>query len=64
MPVKPVVLRDAPIPDLFDTYDPITPLLYVEDLGYNNENVILFFSKEYLLKEASDFYVIRQVSKI
>jgi GntR family transcriptional regulator len=62
--VTPMILKDASLPDLFNTYDPITPLLYVEDLGYNHQNSIVFYSEEYLLKDASDFYVIRQVSNI
>lgn len=62
--IHPMILKDCGLPADFDVYDPVTAVLYVEDIGYSNDNAAIFLSKEYLFKDASNFYVIRQVGTI
>jgi DNA-binding GntR family transcriptional regulator len=62
--IHPMILKDCGLPADFDVYDPVTAVLYVEDIGYSNDNAAIFLSKEYLFEDASNFYVIRQVGKI
>ena len=61
--LHPRLLKNCQLPADFNNLDPITPVLSVEDLGYSVNNTLLFFSKECLIKDASYFYVIRQVGK-
>ncbi|MCJ7732909.1 MAG: GntR family transcriptional regulator [Anaerolineales bacterium] len=62
--IYPVLLKNCHLPIDFNIYEPITPVLAVEDLGYSHENTVLFLSKEHLFKDASQFYVIRQVGMV
>lgn len=62
--IHPLILKDCILPSEFDVYDPFTSVLTVEDIGYNNDNSPIFFSKEFLFKDASFFYVIRHISSI
>ncbi len=62
--IRPDILRNHQLPDIFRLDDPCTPMLVIEDIGYDRDDNPVFLSKEYLLKEASDFHVIRQVKNI
>lgn len=62
--IHPVLLKDCVLPPDFDAYDPVTPVLAVEDLGFGNDNSLIFLSTEYLFKDASYFYVIRHIGSI
>lgn len=62
--LHPILIKDRELPQEFSSLDPLTPILEVEDLGYSMDNSILFLSREFLIKDASYFYVIRQVGKI
>ena len=61
--IRPEVVEDCNLPEEFNIFPPHTPVLSVEDLGYSLDNAVLFMSKEHLFKDASNFYVIRQVGK-
>jgi DNA-binding GntR family transcriptional regulator len=62
--IHPELITNCQLPSNFDHLDPLTPVLAVEDLGYSNDNTVLFLSKEHLINDASYFYVIRHVGKI
>jgi len=62
--IYPELLKNCSLPEDFKAYDPITTVLAVEDVGYNLENRQVFLSYEYLVKDASHFYVIRHVGNI
>jgi DNA-binding GntR family transcriptional regulator len=49
---------------MFQSNHPNTPILVVEDIGYDEEDNPVFFSYEFLVKDASDFHVIRYVGNI
>lgn len=62
--IKPKNVKDCELPDIFRFEDPNTPLLVVEDIGYDGNDEPVFFSMEYLVGEASSFHVIRHVENI
>jgi len=62
--IKPKVSKNCGLPDIFHFEDPNTPLLIVEDIGYDGNDDPVFFSLEYLVGEASSFHVIRHVENI
>jgi GntR family transcriptional regulator len=62
--IKPQVAKDCDLPKIFHLEDPNTPLLIVEDIGYDANDDPVFFSIEYLLGEASSFHVVRHVENI
>jgi DNA-binding GntR family transcriptional regulator len=62
--IKPKVAKDSNLPEIFQFEDPSTPLLIVEDIGYDANDDPVFFSLEYLVGEASTFHVIRHVENI
>jgi len=59
--IHPAIIKDCELPQDFNVFDPYTSVLAVEDIGYNGENIQVFLSKEYLLKDASYFHVIRHI---
>ena len=62
--IKPKVAKDCELPGIFDFDDPHTPLLVIEDIGYDGNDEPVFISVEYLVGEASSFHVIRRVENI
>ncbi len=62
--IHPMLLKDCHLPGEFDAYDPIMPILVVEDIGFGLENTVLFLSKEHLFKDASYFHIIRHVNTV
>jgi len=59
--ISPDVVKNCHLPDVFDFDDAYTPLLVIEDIGYDESDVAVFLSIEYLVGEASSFHVIRHV---
>lgn len=59
--IKPEVAKNCQLPDLFNFDDPHTPILVIEDIGYDENDAPVFLSLEYLVGEASSFHVIRHV---
>ena len=62
--INPEVARNCSLPDVFQFEDPYTPLLVIEDIGYGDDDVPMFFSIEYLVGEAKTFQMIRHVENI
>lgn len=62
--INPAVAKNCPLPDIFDFDDPYTPLLVIEDIGYDKGDIPVVFSIEYLVGEASSFHIIRHVENI
>lgn len=62
--IKPDTVKNCPLPKIFKFDDPNTPLLIIEDIGYDSNDEPVFFSIEYLVGEASSFHVIRHVENI
>jgi len=62
--ITPQIAKNCPIPDVFDFVDEMTPILVIEDIGYDEKDVPVFLSMEYLVGEASSFHVIRHVENI
>jgi DNA-binding GntR family transcriptional regulator len=62
--IKPGVVKDSNLPDIFKFEDQYTPLLRVEDIGHDANDEPVFYSLEYLVGEASSFHVIRHVENI
>jgi GntR family transcriptional regulator len=62
--IKPEIVQNCQLPDILDLEDPHTPLLVIEDIGYDEDDNPVFFSIEHLLGDASLFHVIRHVENI
>jgi GntR family transcriptional regulator len=62
--IKPDVVKNHLLPDIFKFDDPNTPLLIIEDIGHDANDEPVFFSIEYLVGEASSFHVVRHVENI
>ncbi len=62
--IKPKAAEDCQLPDIFNFDDPRTPILMIEDIGYDGNDEPVFFSIEYLVGEASSFHVVRHVENI
>ena len=62
--IKPKVAKDCQLPNIFNFEDPNTPLLLIEDIGYDENDEPVFFSIEHLMGEASSFHVLRHVENI
>ena len=62
--INPDLVENCDLPEDFNGIPPHTPVLSVVDLGYSVNNEVLFVSNELLFKDASNFYVIRQVGKV
>jgi len=62
--IKPDIAKNQQLPDIFKFDDPHTPLLIIEDIGFDADDEPVFFSIEYLVGEASSFHVIRHVENI
>jgi len=62
--ISPDLVENCDLPAEFNNIVPHTPVLSVIDLGYSTNNEVLFVSNELLFKDASNFYVIRQVGKV
>ena len=62
--IKPDIAKNQQLPDIFEFDDPSTPLLIIEDIGFDADDEPVFFSIEYLVGEASSFHVIRHVENI
>ncbi len=59
--ITPATATSCNLPDVFEFDDPITPILVIEDIGYDENDTSVFLSIEYLVGEASTFHVIRHV---
>ncbi|MBC8506657.1 MAG: GntR family transcriptional regulator [Anaerolineales bacterium] len=59
--ITPEVAKNCQLPDLFKFDDPHTPILVIEDIGYDENDSPVFLSMEYLVGDASSFHVIRHV---
>jgi len=59
--INPEVAANCDLPDIFKFDDPHTPILVIEDIGYDENDSPVFLSIEYLVGEASSFHVIRHV---
>jgi len=62
--ITPHTAKECDLPDEFSINGPNTPLLVVEDIGYDNNDSPIVFSIEHLAKEASNFHVLRRVENI
>jgi GntR family transcriptional regulator len=62
--ITPEVANKSQLPDRFKLDDPYTPILVIEDVGYDESDSPVFLSLEYLVGEASSFHVIRHVENI
>lgn len=62
--IRPEVAKNIQLPEVFDFEDPYTPLLVIEDTGYDEDDNPIFLSYEHLVGDASLFHVIRQVGNI
>jgi GntR family transcriptional regulator len=62
--ITPDVAGKSQLPDRFKLDDPYTPILVIEDIGYDESDTPVFLSFEYLVGEASSFHVIRHVENI
>ena len=62
--IKPQVVKNCQLPEVFNFDDPNTPILVIEDIGYDENDNPVFFSLEHLVGEASSFHVIRHVENI
>ncbi|MFN2128865.1 MAG: GntR family transcriptional regulator [Anaerolineales bacterium] len=62
--INPDVVKNCNLPDVFVFDDPCTPLLVVEDIGFDQDDQPVFLSIEYLVGEAKSFHVIRHVENI
>ena len=62
--IHPCLMENCDLPKDFNIYGPTTALLTVEDIGYSNDSLQLFLTKEYLFEEAGYFHVVRQVGNI
>jgi len=62
--INPEVAKNCDLPDVFKFDDPNTPILLIEDVGYDEEDNPIFFSMEYLVGDARSFHVIRHVDNI
>jgi GntR family transcriptional regulator len=59
--VRPAYARDCNLPAEFFVDDPLALFLVVDDLGYDQEENQVFFSKEFLTREASRLEFLRYV---
>jgi GntR family transcriptional regulator len=62
--INPEVVKNCNLPDVFKFDDPNTPLLVIDDIGYDGNDDPVFYSKEYLFGEARSFHVVRHVENI
>ena len=62
--INPAIANNCQLPDIFVFDDPHTPLLVIEDIGYDKSDTPVVYSVEYLVGEASTFHVIRHVENI
>ncbi len=62
--ITPHTAKECDLPEEFDIDGPHTPLLVVEDIGYDNDDLPIVLSIEHLAKEASNFHVLRRVENI
>jgi GntR family transcriptional regulator len=59
--IRPEMAGNSELPEGFSLPDPCTPLLIVEDVGYDEEETPVFYSIEHLAGIASRFDLVRQV---
>jgi DNA-binding GntR family transcriptional regulator len=62
--IKPSVVKDADLPDVFNVMDPNGAFLLVHDTGYSEGDVPVFFSYEHLFGEASSTHIMRHVENM
>jgi len=62
--IKPEILQNIDLPVEFQSNNPSSTLLIIEDIGYNETDTPLFLSIEHLIGEASIFHVIRYVDNV
>jgi len=62
--IRPEIVKNIQLPDIFELESPYTPLLVVEDTGYDEDDNPVFLSYEHLFGDASLFHVIRHVENI
>lgn len=62
--IEPRLAENCDLPDEFVVDDPNLPLLVVEDVGYDENDNALVLSIEHLVREASNFHVVRRVENI
>lgn len=58
------IVKNCQLPDVFKFDDPNTPILVIDDIGYDGDDNPVFYSQEYLVGEARSFHVIRHVENI
>ena len=59
--IRPEISQNLDIARLLELKTPNETLLHIEDIGFDRNDLPVFFSNEYLAKEASSLHVIRQV---
>jgi GntR family transcriptional regulator len=59
--IRPGTLENDKFHDVLEITDHQTPLLVIEDVGYDKDSTPLFYSIEHLAREASAFQIIRYV---
>ena len=62
--IKPEVVQNCDLPEEFKFDNPNTPILVVEDVGFDEGDTPLFLSIEHLVKEASNFHIVRYVENL
>ena len=62
--VKPEIVKNCDLPEEFEFDDPNTPILIVEDVGYDEGDTPIFVSIEHLIREASNFHIVRYVENL
>ncbi len=59
--IQPEISQNINIARILDLKTSNETLLHIEDIGFDKNDTPVFFSNEYLVKEASSLHVIRQV---
>lgn len=59
--IRPEISQNINFARMLDIKIPNETLLHIEDIGFDKNDTPVFFSNEYLVKEASSVHVIRQV---
>lgn len=62
--IRPDFIENSEFSDVLEVTNPKTPSLVIEDIGYDKDDIPLFYSIEHLVREASAFHVIRYVDNI
>lgn len=62
--IRPEMMQNCEFANVLKMVEPQATVLHVEDIGFDKNDMPIFYSIEYLAKEASSFHVIRQVGNL